>query len=170
MTTPSGFGGKPTQLLSPCSLRWQLQRDQDVENNHEIKGLQTLEPTLHSSADQPELLTWTTKPRSSLSMMSSYKPSVKQRMPSQRSNVSPYCPSTCLYFLMLVAVAVAWICSSAKSMLSCRFCSPNMSSWIVLLYKVYWHSAKCQLRFLEMVLRNFHTQTKSASLRKHSHY
>lgn len=101
MTTPSGFGGKPTQLLSPCSLRWQLQRDQDVENNHEIKGLQTLEPTLHSSADQPELLTWTTKPRSSLSMMSSYKPSVKQRMPSQRSNVSPYCPSTCLYFLML---------------------------------------------------------------------
>lgn len=55
------------------------------------------------------------------------------------------------YFLVLVVVAVAWICNRAKSMLSCRFCSPNMSSWIVLLYKVYWHSAKCQPKFVEMV-------------------
>lgn len=89
MTTPLGFGGKPTQLLSPCSLRWQLQRDWDAENNHEIKGLQTLEPTLHSSADQPELLTWTTNPHSSLSELNGYEPPVKHRMPSQRSHVSP---------------------------------------------------------------------------------
>lgn len=74
MTTPPGFGGKPTQLLSPCSLRWQLQQDQDAENNHEIKGLQTLEPTLHSSVDQAELQTWMTDPCHSISVLNAYEP------------------------------------------------------------------------------------------------
>lgn len=53
--------------------------------------------------------------------------------------------------MVVAVVVVVWICNGAKSMLSCRFCSPNMSSWIVLLYKVYWHSAKCQLRCLKTI-------------------
>lgn len=167
VTTPPGFGGKPTQLLSPCSLRWQLQRDQDVEKSHEIKGLQTLEPTLHSSADQPELLTWMTKPRSSLSMMSSYKPSVKQRMPSRRSNVSPtVLPPVFIFWCW-------WLWQQYEYVTEPKVCCLADSVLLICLVgQCYCIKStdilpNASLDFWKwFALRNFHTRTKSASLPK----